>query len=145
MGRIVTPSEAGIGGRACLAIHGRGFYSIIGKLGGRPTRAELRERQNNRRNNHRKPEVVKRGRLNKGGYALSPNAGPSLCIHYWIIEECNGPQSKGVCRKCGTAQIFNNHFDFSNFPLGEKYPVWAPIVLEGSRPYGNKAGIKRTG
>lgn len=30
------------------------------------------------------------------------------CIHFWDIEEVNGPISQGVCRKCGAIREFRN-------------------------------------
>jgi len=32
------------------------------------------------------------------------------CIHHFIIEEPNGPQSEGVCKNCGAEKQFSNSF-----------------------------------
>ena len=34
------------------------------------------------------------------------------CIHFWMIESPNGPQSIGTCRRCGRVDSFDNsHHD----------------------------------
>ena len=30
------------------------------------------------------------------------------CIHHWMIEQANGPTSKGVCRMCDLIRSFKN-------------------------------------
>jgi len=32
------------------------------------------------------------------------------CRHYWVLENPNGPVSKGVCKLCGAERKFNNRF-----------------------------------
>lgn len=31
------------------------------------------------------------------------------CIHYWIIEFPDGPESKGQCKNCGAVGVFQNY------------------------------------
>ena len=31
------------------------------------------------------------------------------CQHHWVIDPANGPESHGVCRKCGLERAFINH------------------------------------
>jgi hypothetical protein len=30
------------------------------------------------------------------------------CRHHWLIEEANGPTSRGVCKFCGATHTFTN-------------------------------------
>jgi len=30
------------------------------------------------------------------------------CAHHWLIESPDGPQSRGVCRRCGAVKDFYN-------------------------------------
>lgn len=32
------------------------------------------------------------------------------CQHYWVIDSPHGPESRGVCRKCGDQKAFLNTF-----------------------------------
>ncbi len=34
---------------------------------------------------------------------------------HWKIESPNGPESKGVCRKCGAERQFRNSFEYSSW------------------------------
>jgi|WetSurMetagenome_2_1015567.scaffolds.fasta_scaffold1805857_1 hypothetical protein len=36
---------------------------------------------------------------------LQPENG---CHHFWVIEEANGPSSRGICKHCGQAKEFYN-------------------------------------
>ena len=40
-----------------------------------------------------------------------PKNIPGSCVHYWIIDEPEGPISQGVCRICGAQREFSNVFD----------------------------------
>lgn len=35
------------------------------------------------------------------------------CVHHWIIDEPEGPVSKGYCKKCGEEREFQNYFPHS--------------------------------
>jgi hypothetical protein len=37
-------------------------------------------------------------------------AGGVGCVHYWEIEGQRGPNSRGVCRKCGAVRYFTNAY-----------------------------------
>jgi len=30
------------------------------------------------------------------------------CVHHWVIESPNGATSRGICRRCGAAEDFEN-------------------------------------
>jgi hypothetical protein len=30
------------------------------------------------------------------------------CTHWWMIEPATGPQSEGVCKRCGELKLFDN-------------------------------------
>ena len=32
----------------------------------------------------------------------------SKCLHHWICEMPNGPNTKGICKHCDEARVFNN-------------------------------------
>ena len=32
------------------------------------------------------------------------------CVHHWMIEEAQGPTSKGICKKCKVERVFENSF-----------------------------------
>lgn len=34
---------------------------------------------------------------------------------HWRIESPNGPESTGICRKCGTQRQFRNSFEYSSW------------------------------
>jgi hypothetical protein len=42
------------------------------------------------------------------------------CPHWWIIEEPNGPTSKGVCKLCGAVKEHPNTVDYGE--LRRTYP-----------------------
>ena len=46
------------------------------------------------------------------------------CVHHWIIEAANGPNSNGVCRHCGAGREFHN---WTDSPIG--------ITLEDGKIY----------
>ena len=31
-----------------------------------------------------------------------------LCRHYWVIEQTEKPEAKGVCASCGAEKVFQN-------------------------------------
>ncbi len=56
----------------------------------------------------------------------------SQCTHHWIIESAHGATSRGSCRLCGAAKLFNNVFadagwEVGTFPDLEQSP-WADIA-----------------
>ena len=38
--------------------------------------------------------------------AAQPSA--KTCVHHWRIEEPNGRESQGVCKRCGAVKSFSN-------------------------------------
>jgi len=46
--------------------------------------------------------------------ATSPTA------HHWVIEEANGPNSAGVCKRCGAVRSFKNWLEDADFITGEE-------------------------
>lgn len=42
--------------------------------------------------------------------AQEPEETLSDCQHYWVIDSPRGPESRGVCRKCGAKKAFLNTF-----------------------------------
>lgn len=57
------------------------------------------------------------------------NMAEENCVHYWEIEEANGPTSKGVCKYCHAVKYF-----FNAFPEGRLNPyleiMEAPVLAE---------------
>ena len=37
------------------------------------------------------------------------------CMHFWIIDQPNGPTSVGVCKLCGETQEFRNSIQGSGW------------------------------
>ncbi len=37
-----------------------------------------------------------------------PKAAAKSCVHHWRIEEPNGRESQGVCKRCGAVKAFAN-------------------------------------
>lgn len=37
------------------------------------------------------------------------------CVHHFIIDEPNGPTSKGKCKKCGLESEFPNSVDYQDW------------------------------
>ena len=33
------------------------------------------------------------------------------CVHHWVIEEANGPTSKGRCKKCKKVKQHTNYIE----------------------------------
>jgi hypothetical protein len=65
-----------------------------------------------------------------------------MCIHYWKIADVDGPQSKGVCQKCGKVRMFANHFESLNGFPKSRIKRHQQIVLEGSTPYESSRATK---
>ena len=42
--------------------------------------------------------------------AEAPSGGPK-CVHHWAIEDPNGRESEGVCKRCGLRRSFSNSND----------------------------------
>lgn len=38
-----------------------------------------------------------------------PDTLRQTCTHFWIIQNANGPVSRGVCRHCGVTREFKNY------------------------------------
>lgn len=45
--------------------------------------------------------------------------------HHWLIEEANGQQSRGVCKRCGAIKQFKNWLEDSDFITNEEHRVAA--------------------
>ena len=39
---------------------------------------------------------------------------PTICHHFWVIDEANGPSSFGKCKFCGQKKEFMNAFPTFN-------------------------------
>ena len=39
----------------------------------------------------------------------------SECRHYWVIEDADGPTSRGVCKFCGVEREFYNSWPNASF------------------------------
>ncbi len=40
--------------------------------------------------------------------------------HHWLIEEANGPNSTGICKRCGEIRAFKNWIEDADFLTGEE-------------------------
>ena len=40
---------------------------------------------------------------------------PQSHAHHWLIEEAQGPTSRGLCRRCGAEREFKNWIEESDF------------------------------
>lgn len=40
--------------------------------------------------------------------------------HHWMIDEANGPQSEGRCKRCGAEKAFKNWLEASDFITSEE-------------------------
>ncbi len=36
-------------------------------------------------------------------------------VHHWLIDEANGPESEGRCKKCGEVRAFKNWLEATDF------------------------------
>ena len=45
--------------------------------------------------------------------------------HHWLIEEAQGAQSRGVCKRCGAIKEFKNWLEDSDFITNEEHRVAA--------------------
>lgn len=34
--------------------------------------------------------------------------GKQGCVHWWQLEEANGPESVGICKYCAASRVFKN-------------------------------------
>lgn len=50
----------------------------------------------------------------------------SQCQHYWVIEEANGPKSRGICKYCGAIRDFFNVMPDSSAPKHGANPLHLP-------------------
>jgi hypothetical protein len=52
-------------------------------------------------------------------------AGGVGCVHHWVIEQPNGPASKGVCKKCGATALFKNGYAaaLDNTPYAKRFSL----------------------
>lgn len=41
--------------------------------------------------------------------------------HHWVIEEANGPRSRGRCKRCGASREFKNWLEDSDFITNEEH------------------------
>jgi hypothetical protein len=44
---------------------------------------------------------------------------PKDCVHYWVIDSPNGPQSQGTCKVCGIEKEFMNYLESSAWSSGD--------------------------
>ena len=35
------------------------------------------------------------------------------CVHHYVLEEHNGPESNGVCKKCGDEKVHTNSIEYT--------------------------------
>ena len=55
---------------------------------------------------------------------MTAPAPPSLGAghaHRWLIEEANGPTSRGTCRVCKAERVFKNWLEDTDFVTNEEY------------------------
>jgi len=52
---------------------------------------------------------------NRNNMKEKPPAVTTTCRHYWVIEAADGPTSRGVCKFCGEARVFNNSWTNSGY------------------------------
>lgn len=45
--------------------------------------------------------------------------------HHWLIEEAQGQESRGVCKRCGEARQFKNWLEGGDFITNEEHRVAA--------------------
>ena len=57
-----------------------------------------------------------------------PTPEQEICIHHWIIEEADGPYSRGECQICHLARD-----DFENFICTPEFND-ETVVVEGHLP-----------
>ena len=50
------------------------------------------------------------------------------CVHHWIIDESEGPESIGSCKKCGLDKVFRNSDDDNDI---RKVHTW--VYTNGAR------------
>ncbi len=62
--------------------------------------------------------------------ALEPE-NKEQCRHYWVIEGARGPTSRGVCKRCGMEQEFQNAWYQSAYMGKEARVPKLPEFLEG--------------
>lgn len=66
---------------------------------------------------------------------------PSDCKHHWVIDEANGPESEGRCKKCGESRMYRNSYEYGpidgdhlHYIFGKGTMDWRDTyVLESTR------------
>lgn len=58
----------------------------------------------------------------------------SKCLHHWICEMPNGPDTKGICKHCDEVRVFNN--DESKMKSRRRNPVTGAEVYVYDIPIG---------
>jgi hypothetical protein len=59
------------------------------------------------------------GIMSRKGKVAAEKAHPeegrqdAVCVHYWIIECPEGPESVGTCKNCGERKVFRNFAMYS--------------------------------
>ncbi|PZC45160.1 MAG: hypothetical protein C1O27_002511 [Chloroflexi bacterium] len=49
--------------------------------------------------------------------------GEPECMHFWMIEPPNGPESSGQCKNCGEWRSFRNSLPDSGWERGHGAPA----------------------
>jgi hypothetical protein len=64
----------------------------------------------------------------------------STCLHHWICEMPNGPDTKGICKHCNEVRVFNN--DERKMKTRRVNPVTGGVAYVYDIPIG-KGYLKR--
>ena len=47
-----------------------------------------------------------------------------VCHHHWMVEDADGPVSRGICRLCGARKYFPNYLSDCLQATEEEYETW---------------------
>ena len=71
----------------------------------------------------RDPEAPDRRSPEMSALPVSPANNPTH-VHHWLIEEANGPLSRGICKTCGELRAFRNWIEEIDFASGKDWHEW---------------------
>ena len=52
--------------------------------------------------------MSRRGKATAEKAHIEEGKNDAVCVHYWIIECPDGPESVGTCKNCGERKVFRN-------------------------------------
>jgi len=57
-----------------------------------------------------------------------------VCHHHWIVEDADGPVSRGLCKLCGARKDFSNYLSDCLQATEEEYEAWLANQRDYAKP-----------